>query len=83
MLALGYELECQRNGGDWRLRRVVGQKWVNVNPPKRVEVDHQEEDFPSEDGKNNIENLEETTKRREASNLNDAELSTLYLRLCT
>ncbi|ESU15555.1 hypothetical protein FGSG_09037 [Fusarium graminearum PH-1] len=26
VLALGYELECERNGGDWRLRNTPGQK---------------------------------------------------------
>lgn len=29
VLALGYELECERNGGDWRLRNVPGQKMMN------------------------------------------------------
>lgn len=27
--ALAYELECERNGGDWRLRRTPGQKQLN------------------------------------------------------
>ncbi|PNS21150.1 hypothetical protein CAC42_3488 [Sphaceloma murrayae] len=31
--ALAYELECERNEGDWRLRRVPGQKRVNGSPP--------------------------------------------------
>ena len=34
VLALTYELECERNHGDWRLRRVPGQKRVNGSPPK-------------------------------------------------
>lgn len=29
VLALAYEIECQRNGGDWRLRRAPGQKGMN------------------------------------------------------
>ena len=33
VLALAYELECDRNGGDWRLRSVPGQKKVNGAPP--------------------------------------------------
>lgn len=33
--ALAYELECERNEGDWRLRRVPGQKRVNGAPPKK------------------------------------------------
>lgn len=37
LMALSYELECERNGGDWRLRSVPGQKRVNGAPPKSVE----------------------------------------------
>lgn len=33
ILALAYELECERNHGDWRLRSVPGQKRVNGAPP--------------------------------------------------
>ena len=33
VLALAYELECERNHGDWRLRRTPGQKRVNGRPP--------------------------------------------------
>ena len=32
-LALTYELECERNGGDWRIRNVPGQKGTNHSPP--------------------------------------------------
>jgi RNA-binding protein NOB1 len=35
VLALAYEVECERNGGDWRLRRVPGQARVNGAPPPR------------------------------------------------
>ena len=34
ILALAYELECDQKGGDWRLRKVPGQKRVNGPPPK-------------------------------------------------
>ena len=34
ILALAYELECNQNGGDFRLRKVPGQKRVNGSPPK-------------------------------------------------
>ena len=37
IIALAYELECERNGGDWRLRRVPGQKGLNGAPPVREE----------------------------------------------
>ncbi|RFU33712.1 hypothetical protein B7463_g2630, partial [Scytalidium lignicola] len=33
LMALTYELECERNGGDWRLRSVPGQKRLNGSPP--------------------------------------------------
>ncbi|KAF5653904.1 UPF0271 protein, partial [Fusarium heterosporum] len=39
VLALGYELECERNGGDWRLRSTPGQKSVNGKPSKPAEVE--------------------------------------------
>jgi RNA-binding protein NOB1 len=34
LLALAYELECELNHGDWRLRKVPGQKRLNGPPPK-------------------------------------------------
>jgi RNA-binding protein NOB1 len=37
VLALAYDLECERNGGDWRLRRVPGQRRVNGSPPIKAE----------------------------------------------
>lgn len=38
IIALTYEVECERNGGDWRLRRVPGQKGVNGAPPPKPNV---------------------------------------------
>ncbi|OTB01737.1 hypothetical protein M426DRAFT_323236 [Hypoxylon sp. CI-4A] len=37
LIALTYELECERNGGDWRLRKTPGQKGVNGKPPAQQE----------------------------------------------
>ncbi|KAL2112456.1 hypothetical protein VUR80DRAFT_7577 [Thermomyces stellatus] len=37
LLALTYELECERNGGDWRLRNTPGQKHLNGSPPSSEE----------------------------------------------
>lgn len=34
ILALAYDLECERNHGDWRLRRVPGQKRTNGPKPE-------------------------------------------------
>ncbi|OAA49219.1 D-site 20S pre-rRNA nuclease [Cordyceps fumosorosea ARSEF 2679] len=42
VLALAYELECERNGGDWRLRSSPDQKRVNGKPPQREEAATQE-----------------------------------------
>lgn len=38
IIALAYELECERNGGDWRLRRMPGQKSLNGKPPGSTET---------------------------------------------
>ncbi|KAK4544189.1 hypothetical protein LTR36_004399 [Oleoguttula mirabilis] len=35
IIALTYEIECERNSGDWRLRRVPGQKGLNGAPPAK------------------------------------------------
>ena len=35
LIALTYDLECERNGGDWRLRKEPGQKSVNGAPPTK------------------------------------------------
>ncbi|KAK4565849.1 20S-pre-rRNA D-site endonuclease nob1 [Recurvomyces mirabilis] len=35
IIALTYEIECERNNGDWRLRKVPGQKRVNGAPPAK------------------------------------------------
>ncbi|ERS95164.1 hypothetical protein HMPREF1624_08375 [Sporothrix schenckii ATCC 58251] len=36
LLALTYEVECERNGGDWRLRSTPTQKGVNGKSPAAV-----------------------------------------------
>ncbi|KAK8229267.1 Nin one binding Zn-ribbon like-domain-containing protein [Phyllosticta capitalensis] len=35
LIALAREIECERNGGDWRLRNAPGQKGTNGKPPKK------------------------------------------------
>jgi len=35
LLALGFELECERNGGDWRLRSTPSQRRINGPPPSK------------------------------------------------
>ncbi|KAM0512380.1 hypothetical protein ACHAPE_008947 [Trichoderma viride] len=43
VLALGYELEIERNGGDWRLRNTPGQKSVNGRPPAKQSTEEDKE----------------------------------------
>ncbi|KAI1292601.1 Nin one binding Zn-ribbon like-domain-containing protein [Xylaria venustula] len=42
LMALAYELECEMNGGDWRLRKTPGQKGVNGKSPAQVEKEKAE-----------------------------------------
>ena len=49
LLALTYELEKERNKGDWRLRNDPNQKTLNGSPPGREgETEKQEEIAPAE-----------------------------------
>ncbi|KAG8627756.1 hypothetical protein KVT40_003629 [Elsinoe batatas] len=59
--ALAYEVECERNGGDWRLRRVPGQKRVNGSPPKK------DDDSTSQDAAGVGETAEPATGTEEPS----------------
>ena len=44
IIALTYELECERNGGDWRLRKTPGQKELNgPNPANKQSVEQSHE----------------------------------------
>ena len=45
ILALAYELECERNQGDWRLRRVPGQKGLNGAPPTNTQQEKARNDL--------------------------------------
>lgn len=39
LIALTYELECEKNGGDWRLRKEPNQKGVNGRSPAQLAKD--------------------------------------------
>lgn len=44
IIALTYELECERNGGDWRLRKTPGQKELNgPDPAKKQTIEQSQE----------------------------------------
>ena len=49
ILALAYELECERNGGDWRLRQNPGQKGLNGPPPIKTEKGYAEVSEPQKE----------------------------------
>ncbi|KAL7276867.1 20S-pre-rRNA D-site endonuclease nob1 [Rhizina undulata] len=59
LLALTYELEVEINGGDWRLRKVPGQKGINGPVPKEWE-DGVKEVKQVEDKKEEDESKDET-----------------------
>ncbi|KAI1615501.1 Nin one binding Zn-ribbon like-domain-containing protein [Exophiala viscosa] len=54
VIALAYDIECERNGGDWRLRAAPGQKRLNGSPPQKTReqsdgtVDSKPEDATTE-----------------------------------
>ncbi|KAK5656899.1 hypothetical protein OQA88_4450 [Cercophora sp. LCS_1] len=47
LLALTYDLELERNGGDWRLRKDPTQKQVNGKPPSRENAEDKTEEAPA------------------------------------
>ncbi|KIW79958.1 hypothetical protein Z517_06573 [Fonsecaea pedrosoi CBS 271.37] len=58
VLALAYEIECERNGGNWRLRTTPGQKRLNGAPPTQNAV--KEED--GQDQTTGTENVAEDVR---------------------
>ncbi|KAK0739356.1 Nin one binding Zn-ribbon like-domain-containing protein [Apiosordaria backusii] len=62
LLALTYELEVERNGGDWRLRKDPTQKTVNGKPPGKEEETKTEEKavVPEPAAENDATSTEET-----------------------
>ncbi|PGH09404.1 hypothetical protein AJ80_07679 [Polytolypa hystricis UAMH7299] len=51
IVALAYEVECERNGGDWRLRSEPGQKRINGMPPPPAKEEGEEKKEGEEEGK--------------------------------
>ena len=71
IIALTYEIECERNGGDWRLRRVPGQKRLNGSPPAKPAP--AEEQVANEAGAENVVGGDDApgeSTEREAANGN-------------
>ncbi len=72
VLALAYDLECERNGGDWRLRRVPGQKRVNGNPPVREEPVKVEEQDTAPPKLKKVVDIENVTRDLQGASLREA-----------
>ncbi|KAI5285371.1 Nin1 binding protein [Ascosphaera aggregata] len=65
IIALAYDLECERNGGDWRLRREPGQKTINGAPPMKedkVQVTGEEKKKEEEEGNRSVAAVTEQVK---------------------
>jgi hypothetical protein len=83
---LTYDLELERNSGDWRLRKDPSQKRVNGKPPARAEGEESTETKPEADGQQATEKAspsqpeeksgEETTAEAVAQAVEDLSLST-------
>ncbi|KAL3469853.1 Nin one binding Zn-ribbon like-domain-containing protein [Aspergillus californicus] len=76
VLALAYEIECERNHGDWRLRSVPGQKQVNGKPPAKITEKAAGERFSEiakADDDMNAPAVEEITEDMKTATLESAE----------
>lgn len=60
IIALAYDLECERNKGDWRLRNAPGQKRLNGRPPVAETVIESIAEQPSDNGRGAGENAEQS-----------------------
>ncbi|KAK8859921.1 UPF0271 protein [Apiospora arundinis] len=72
LIALAYELECEKNGGDWRLRKEPGQKQTNGKSPAALaklaaqESGEKSTDTPAAaEASSTSEAAEQTTKAEE------------------
>ncbi|KAK2779115.1 Nin1 binding protein [Emmonsiellopsis sp. PD_33] len=71
IIALAYEVECERNGGDWRLRREPGQKGINGMPPEKRE----EEERKEKEGDNNETAVEQADGKEDPVEAVSADLA--------
>ncbi|KAL7968992.1 Nin one binding Zn-ribbon like domain-containing protein [Trichoderma sp. SZMC 28014] len=74
VLALGYELEIERNGGDWRLRNTPGQKSVNGRPQAKQSTEEKEKPEQAEEAQQaDSEQSAEAADQTESQPLPDTE----------
>ncbi|KAK9241067.1 Nin one binding Zn-ribbon like-domain-containing protein [Lipomyces kononenkoae] len=74
ILALTYELEYEKNHGDWRLRKAPGQSRINGPSPfakKEIKSESDKVDRPSEQ-----QGMEELSRKMHCSNIGSEEIST-------
>jgi RNA-binding protein NOB1 len=67
LLALAYDVECERNGGDWRLRKTPGQKRTNGPPPASLNQDEKTQADASESKSEDIPIVQEGSDPLEQS----------------
>lgn len=72
LIALAYEIECERNGGDWRLRKVPGQKRLNGRPPGAPEEEAGEEKKQDAQTDKKAQPAEKATENGSKNDSNDA-----------
>ncbi|KAK4176259.1 Nin one binding Zn-ribbon like-domain-containing protein [Triangularia setosa] len=75
LLALTYELEVERNGGDWRLRKDPTQKTVNGKPPGKEEAKTEEKASVPESAAETEAHSTETTPEEVAQELEKVDLN--------
>lgn len=66
LMALAYELECERNHGDWRLRSLPGQKRLNGAPPASLKSESSSE-TPAEQAETPTQSEPTTTPETSAT----------------
>jgi RNA-binding protein NOB1 len=74
LLALAYDVECELNHGDWRLRRTPGQKRTNGPPPSI-------KDAKSLEASTENDKDRDSTAKTENSNLADEQAARVILDL--
>ncbi|KAG6001488.1 hypothetical protein E4U21_004296 [Claviceps maximensis] len=65
VIALGYELECERNNGDWRLRNTPGQRRLNGSVVRRHDDNKNVEGEVLTTAKGGEEDTQETQEPQE------------------
>ncbi|KAI9807239.1 MAG: hypothetical protein M1825_005957 [Sarcosagium campestre] len=76
ILALAYEIECERNDGDWRLRSTPGQKEPNGKQPEKEDSDMKAKSESKGADKSNSVSSQSDGLRLSTQDLKDSSIST-------